>query len=72
MTVSSASGEVGFSLSQRHRRMFLDGLDMIGATLAQDAEIRAFEQRHWGARPWLKNVAYATRDRLDRSTPQAI
>ena len=44
--------------------MFLDGLDMIGATLADRAEIDAFAAAHWQARPWLRDVARRTHDRL--------
>jgi 3-isopropylmalate/(R)-2-methylmalate dehydratase small subunit len=55
-----------FSLSERHRRMFLEGLDMIGSSLTYRAEIEAFAQRHWAAQPWLRDVARRTRDRLER------
>jgi 3-isopropylmalate/(R)-2-methylmalate dehydratase small subunit len=54
-----------FTLSERHRRMFLDGLDMIGSSLTRRAEIEAFAQRHRAALPWLHDVARRTRDRLD-------
>lgn len=65
MTVRSRSIEVPFTLSARHRRMFIEGLDMIGATLALQAQITAFQQAHWKARPWLRDVAAVTRARLD-------
>ncbi|PJI97077.1 3-isopropylmalate dehydratase small subunit [Acidovorax sp. 69] len=55
-----------FTLSERHRRMFLDGLDVIGASLAYQRQIDAFTQRHWAAQPWVKDVALRTRERLDR------
>jgi 3-isopropylmalate/(R)-2-methylmalate dehydratase small subunit len=56
MIVRSRGVETPFSLSARHRRMFLEGLDMIGATLALRRDILAFQERHWQGRPWLKNV----------------
>ncbi|KGF80966.1 3-isopropylmalate dehydratase [Massilia sp. JS1662] len=65
MAVESTSVHARFPLSPRHRRMFLDGLDMIGATLAMGDQIESFQARHWAARPWLKNVAHATKARLD-------
>lgn len=67
MTVKSRSVETTFTLSERHRHMFLEGLDMIGATLAMRERIDAFQQRHWAARPWLKDIAYATRACLDKA-----
>jgi len=66
MLVKSRSVEAPFTLSARHRHMFLEGLDMIGATLAMGGQIDAFQQQHWAARPWLKDVAYSTRARLGR------
>ena len=66
MTVRSHSVQAPFTLSARHRHMFMEGLDMIGATLSMRERIDAFQQAHWAARPWLKDVAYATRARLER------
>jgi 3-isopropylmalate/(R)-2-methylmalate dehydratase small subunit len=65
MIVKSHSVEAPFSLSERHRRMFLEGLDVIGSTLTLRNEIRAFEAAHSQARPWLKDIAYAVKARLD-------
>ncbi|MDB5892579.1 MAG: 3-isopropylmalate dehydratase small subunit [Rhodoferax sp.] len=53
-----------FTLSVRHRRMFLEGLDVIGLSLAHAAEIDAFADRHWAAEPWVRDVARRTCDRL--------
>ncbi|WP_018609933.1 3-isopropylmalate dehydratase small subunit [Uliginosibacterium gangwonense] len=64
MTVRSHSQSASFSLSERHRRMFLEGLDMIGATLSMEDQIRAFAQAHWQHKPWLKDIAATTRKRL--------
>jgi 3-isopropylmalate/(R)-2-methylmalate dehydratase small subunit len=44
--------------------MFLDGLDMIGASLTYRAQIDAFAQRHWAAQPWVRDVAKRTHERL--------
>ncbi len=63
--VRSPRRRAAFALSERHRRMFLDGLDMIGASLTRRAEIEAFAQRHRAAQPWLHDVARRTRERLD-------
>ena len=64
MTVRSKSLTASFSLSERHRRMFLEGLDMIGATLAMQDQIHAFAAKHWQQRPWLKDIASMTKNRL--------
>lgn len=64
MTVRSRSVSAPFSLSERHRRMFLEGLDMVGATLAMQAQIAEFTTQHWQRRPWLKDIAAVTRNRL--------
>ena len=64
MTVRSKSVTATFSLSERHRRMFLEGLDMVGATLAMQEQINEFTTRHWQKRPWLKELTTMTRNRL--------
>jgi len=56
-TVTSPRRTAAFSLSARHRRMLVEGLDLIGASLAHQAAIDEFAQRHWAAQPWLKDVA---------------
>ncbi len=65
-TVRSPRQTSSFMLSERHRRMFLEGLDMIGASLAHRADIAAFAQRHWARQPWVRDVARRTKERLDR------
>lgn len=69
LIVQSPKHRFSFALSDRHRRMFLDGLDLIGASLAHQAEIEAFAERHWSAHPWLRDVARRTTARLDRTHP---
>ena len=66
LEVSSATGTARFTLSDRHRRMFMDGLDMLGASLQHLPAIHAFAERWHAANPWLKNVAAASRARIDR------
>ncbi|MBT9512562.1 MAG: 3-isopropylmalate dehydratase small subunit [Acidovorax sp.] len=62
--VRSAGHSAGFVLSDRHQRMFLQGLDVIGASLSHADQIQAFAERHWAAQPWVKDVARHTRERL--------
>ncbi|MEM5432043.1 3-isopropylmalate dehydratase small subunit [Cupriavidus oxalaticus] len=64
MQVRTPAGDFPFELSARHRRMFLEGLDMIGLSLKQRDEIEQFARRYWEAFPWAKDVARRTRDRL--------
>lgn len=40
--------------------MFLEGLDMIGASLKFEDDIAAFAQRHWDQQPWVRGVAVRT------------
>ena len=54
-----------FDLPARHRQMFAQGQDMVGATLQQLPEVERFEARHWARFPWMKDVARQVRDRLD-------
>jgi len=63
-TVRSRNHLAHFSLSARHHGMFVDGLDLVGASLAHLGTIAAFEQAHWTEQPWLKAVAAVTRNRL--------
>ena len=62
--VRTAGHSASFTISERHRRMFIDGLDVIGASLTYRDQITEFAQRHWAAQPWVKDVARRTRDRL--------
>ena len=65
MTVRSSTQRFAFTMTERHRTMFLQGLDMIGASLAHRANIEAFAEHHWAAQPWVKDVASRTKARLD-------
>lgn len=67
LQVASATGTARFTLSDRHRQMFMEGLDMLGASLLHLPAIKAFA-RHWQeANPWLKDVASTVRARLDQA-----
>ncbi|MDR6153837.1 3-isopropylmalate/(R)-2-methylmalate dehydratase small subunit [Acidovorax delafieldii] len=68
--VRTAGHSAPFTVSERHRRMFIDGLDVIGASLTYRDQITAFAQRHWEAQPWVKDVARRTRDRLSAASSQ--
>jgi 3-isopropylmalate/(R)-2-methylmalate dehydratase small subunit len=68
--VRSRHHTASFTLSARHQRMFAEGIDLIGASLAQRAAIEKFQQAHWEKQPWLKSVAMLTRKRL--STPASF
>lgn len=62
--VKSKSLETTFSISERHRKMFLEKLDVIGLTLQQRDDITSFVEKHWQQHPWFKNVASQTSRRL--------
>jgi len=64
LTVRTPRSMSSFKLSDRHRRMFLDGLDMIGAALTYETAMDAFAQRHWAEQPWVRDVARRTKQRL--------
>ena len=68
--VRTAGHSASFTISERHRRMFIDGLDVIGASLTYQDQITAFAQRYWAAQPWVKDVARRTRDRLSAASVQ--
>jgi len=53
-TVTTPGGEsFGFDITPHHKHCLLHGLDEIGLTLMHADEIRAFEERHKAAQPWL-------------------
>jgi 3-isopropylmalate/(R)-2-methylmalate dehydratase small subunit len=61
LTVRSAHHEARFGLSGRHHRMFIENLDLIGASLTHKAAITAFERGYRRDRPWLESVGAAAR-----------
>jgi len=53
--VHTASGKVfDFILNMRQREMYLQGLDVVGASLRLLPQIEAFEQAHFAAHPWAR------------------
>lgn len=53
--VHTASGNTyPFQMDARHRKMYLDGLDVLGASLQMLPDIEAFERRHWTDNPWTR------------------
>ncbi|WP_211441309.1 3-isopropylmalate dehydratase small subunit [Collimonas humicola] len=54
MQLSCGSLAFAFTLGERHRKMIVEGLDMVGATLQFLPQIIAFENRHEAASPWAK------------------
>lgn len=57
-TVSTTNGSAvySFEIDAFRKYCLLNGLDDIGLTLQQADKIRAFEERHLAARPWLTNT----------------
>lgn len=53
--------------SERHRRMQMEGLDVIGLSLTYATQIDAFAKTHWQQNPWLRDVAATTVGRLSRA-----
>ena len=52
--VIAPSGEIlEFEVDEFRKHCLLEGLDDIGLTLKDEDAIRAFEQKHKTARPWL-------------------
>lgn len=52
--VITPSGEIlEFAVDEFRKHCLLEGLDDIGLTLKDEDAIRAFEQKHKAARPWL-------------------
>ena len=64
LQVRSRTHIAKFSLSARHRQMFLDGVDLIGASLAHSDAIAEFERKHWEQQPWLQSIGAVVRARL--------
>ena len=56
--VSTSNGSLSyqFDIDPFRKYCLMNGLDDIGLTLRHADEIRAFEERHLAAQPWLANV----------------
>jgi len=66
MQVRTHSNAYPFTLSERHRFMFLEGVDMVGASLQYKDKILGFAKAHWSRQPWVRDVATRTKLRLDQ------
>ncbi|MCU7942397.1 MAG: 3-isopropylmalate dehydratase small subunit [Candidatus Thiodiazotropha sp. (ex Cardiolucina cf. quadrata)] len=64
MQVRAFSNVIPFILSDRHRNMFLEGVDMVGASLGYKEKILEFANAHWTRQPWVRNIAIRTMQRL--------
>jgi 3-isopropylmalate/(R)-2-methylmalate dehydratase small subunit len=64
LQVRSRTHTARFRMSARHRQMFVDGLDLIGASLAHSNAIAEFERRHWERQPWLQSIGALVRARV--------
>jgi len=53
---TNGSASYGFDIDAFRKYCMLNGLDDIGLTLRQADKIRAFEERHMAAQPWLANT----------------
>ncbi|MES2037694.1 MAG: 3-isopropylmalate dehydratase small subunit [Pseudomonadota bacterium] len=53
---TNGSASYGFDVDAFRKYCMLNGLDDIGLTLRQADKIRAFEERHIAAQPWLANT----------------
>jgi 3-isopropylmalate/(R)-2-methylmalate dehydratase small subunit len=58
------SAALPFPISERHRKMFLEGTDVIGMSMTYRREIESFAQAHWASQPWLRDVAQRMKARL--------
>jgi len=56
VTTANASLTFPFDIDEFRKYCLLNGLDDIGLTLRQSDKIRAFEERHIAAQPWLTNT----------------
>ncbi len=61
LEIHSSKMTLSFNMSDRHQRMFLEGLDMIGASLKFKEDITAFSHRRWAQQPWVRDVAARTK-----------
>ena len=64
LQVRSRAHRAKFSMSARHRQMFLNGLDLLGASLANADAIVEFERKHWESQPWLQSIGAVVRARV--------
>ncbi|MFZ6753461.1 3-isopropylmalate dehydratase small subunit [Undibacterium sp. Dicai25W] len=56
LVMTNAGVSYPFQIDEFRKYCLLNGLDEIGLTLRQSDKIRAFEERHIAAQPWLANT----------------
>lgn len=56
-TISAPGHRWTFSIAERHRRMILEGLDMLESTLEELPEIERFRSEHERRFPWMAGLA---------------
>lgn len=56
-TISAPGHRWTFSIAERHRRMILEGLDMLESTLEELPEIEKFRSEHERRFPWMAGLA---------------
>jgi 3-isopropylmalate/(R)-2-methylmalate dehydratase small subunit len=64
LQVRSRTHGAKFRMSARHRQMFLNGLDLLGASLEHSNAITEFERKHWERQPWLQSIGAVVRARV--------
>jgi 3-isopropylmalate/(R)-2-methylmalate dehydratase small subunit len=68
-TLQCAATTIAFPLSPRHQAMFLQGLDLVGGSLALLPNITMFAEAHWRVHPWMRDVGSIVRDHLSAKIP---
>jgi len=56
LVITNGGASYPFEIDEFRKYCLLNGLDEIGLTLRQSDKIRAFEERHIAAQPWLANT----------------
>jgi len=56
LVITNGGVSYPFEIDEFRKYCLLNGLDEIGLTLRQSDKIRAFEERHIAAQPWLANT----------------
>jgi 3-isopropylmalate/(R)-2-methylmalate dehydratase small subunit len=60
-TIRTSSGlSYSFALEARHKKMYLEGLDVLGVSLRMLPDIEAFERRHRTENPWARVLPLAS------------
>lgn len=70
--ISAGEKSWSFEVSDRHRRMLMEGLDMVGSTLRDIDEIRAFRDKHEKEFPWMAKLPAQAKVHLEKFGSQTI